>query len=83
MNAVMGRRIHKRVAQAQLQREFRAGLLDWFRDMLVSSATISPEDLQLMLLCDGPEDIVKAIFSHYETRSLELSEAGQAILLEL
>jgi hypothetical protein len=51
--------------------------------MFVSSATISPEDLQLMLLCDGPEDIVKAIFSHYETRSLELSEAGQAILLEL
>jgi hypothetical protein len=36
-----------------------------------------------MLLCDEPEDIVEAIFSHYETRSLEFSEADQEILLEL
>jgi hypothetical protein len=71
------------VAQAQLQREFRAGPLDWIRDMLVSSATIRPGDLQLMLPCDEPEDMVKAIFSYYETRSLELSEAEQETLLEL
>lgn len=64
-------------------REFWAGLLGWFREMLVTSGTISPSDLELMQLCDEPEDIVKAIFSHYETRGLELSEAEQEILLEL
>jgi len=63
--------------------EFWAALLDWFRNTLVSRGTISEEDMDLMQVCDEPEEIVQAIFEHYETRSLEPSEAEQEILLEL
>jgi len=63
--------------------EFWSPLLDWFRSTLIARGTIDPNDLDLMQLCDEPEDIVKAIFDHYETRSLEPSEAEQEILLEL
>lgn len=63
--------------------EFWAGLLDWFRDTLIAQGTISPDDMDLMQVCDEPEDIVAAIFAHYESRSLEPSEAEQEIQLEL
>ena len=39
--------------------------------------------LDLMQVCEEPEEIVNAIFSHYEKRSLEPSEAEQEIMLEL
>jgi predicted Rossmann-fold nucleotide-binding protein len=63
--------------------DFWSGLLDWFRDTLIKAGNISPEDTDLMQVCDRPEDIVKAIFEHYETRSIEPSAAEQEILLEL
>jgi hypothetical protein len=62
---------------------FWRGLLDWFEDTMIKSGTIDADDMQLMQLCDEPEAIVEAIFRHYETRSLEPSEAEQEILLEL
>jgi len=62
---------------------FWRGLLDWFRATLVSEGVISPSDLQLVQVCEEPEDIVGAIFAHYEKRSLEPSEAEQEIMLEL
>ncbi|MCB1803283.1 MAG: TIGR00730 family Rossman fold protein, partial [Gammaproteobacteria bacterium] len=62
---------------------FWSGLLDWVRVTMISWGTISPDDLELMQVCDEPEDIVRAIFEHYETRSLEPSAAEQEILLEL
>jgi uncharacterized protein (TIGR00730 family) len=63
--------------------DFWSGLLDWFRDTLIKAGNISPEDMDLMQVCDQPEGIVKAIFEHYETRSIEPSAAEQEILLEL
>jgi uncharacterized protein (TIGR00730 family) len=63
--------------------DFWAGLLDWFRDTLVAAGTIGAEDLGLIQVRDQPEGIVQAILEHYETRSLEPSEAEQEILLEL
>lgn len=62
---------------------FWTGLLDWFRHTLISEGTISPKDMDLIQVIDEPEGIVKAIFAHYESRSLEPSEAEQEILLEL
>jgi uncharacterized protein (TIGR00730 family) len=62
---------------------FWQGLIDWFRGTLVSQGAISEQDMDLIQLIDEPEGIVKAIFSHYESRSLEPSEAEQEILLEL
>jgi len=63
--------------------DFWAGLLDWFRNTLVAAGTIAAQDMGLIQVRDQPEEIVKAIFEHYETRSLEPSEAEQEILLEL
>ena len=63
--------------------DFWRGLLDWFEQTLITEGTIGDMDLDLMQVCDEPEDIVAAIFSHYEHRSLEPSAAEQEILLEL
>ena len=62
---------------------FWQGLLDWFRHTLATEGTISPEDMDLLRVIDEPEDIVEAIFAHYESRSVEPSEAEQDLLLEL
>ena len=62
---------------------FWQGLLDWFRQTLAEQGTISPGDLDLVQVIDEPEGIVEAIFAHYESRSLEPSEAEQEIMLEL
>ncbi len=62
---------------------FWSGLLDWFRHTMVAQGTIEVSDLDLMIVCDEPQAIVKAIFAHYESRSLEPSAAEQEILLEL
>lgn len=63
--------------------DFWRGLIEWFRQTLVAEGTISPGDIDLMQIIDEPEGIVEAIFAHYESRSLEPSEAEQEILLEL
>ncbi len=63
--------------------EFWSGLLDWFTDAMVKEGTISPEDLDLVMVCDDPQDVVNAIFDHYEDRGFEPSAAEQEVLLEL
>jgi len=52
---------------------FWEGLLDWFRNTLVTHGTISAEDLDLITVLDDPGEIVDAIFSYYEDRGLEPS----------
>ncbi len=73
----------RRIPVILVGRDFWAGLLDWFHHTLIPSGTISREDLDLIQVCDEPDDIVKAILTHYETRSLQPSEAEQEVLLEL
>ncbi|MBI1904660.1 MAG: TIGR00730 family Rossman fold protein [Rhodocyclales bacterium] len=51
-----------------VHRPFWQGLLDWFRERLVTERMINPEDLDLIQVIDEPEDVVEAIFKHYETR---------------
>ena len=63
--------------------QFWQGLLDWIGNAMVSEGTINESDLELMQVCEEPEEIVSAIFAHYEERSLEPSEAEQEIMLEL
>ncbi|MCX8086044.1 MAG: TIGR00730 family Rossman fold protein [Rhodocyclaceae bacterium] len=59
------------------------GLIDWFRDRLVAEGMINPEDLELIQLIDEPEEIVAAIFKHYETRGFERVPAEHDLLLNL
>jgi predicted Rossmann-fold nucleotide-binding protein len=63
--------------------EFWAPLVDWFRDTLVTAGTISIEDLDLFLILDKPEQVVDAIFSHYEGRGFNPSMEEREVLLQL
>jgi len=62
---------------------FWSGLIDWFRSTLVSEGVISPEDIDLIQLIDKPEDVVEAIFKHYESRGFAPLPAEHEMLLNL
>jgi uncharacterized protein (TIGR00730 family) len=62
---------------------FWRGLIDWFRTTLVAEKVISPEDLDLIQIIDKPEDVVEAIFRHYETRGFAPLPAEHEMLLNL
>jgi len=63
--------------------EFWAGLIDWFKTTLTDEGTISAEDVDLFITVDKPEEVVDAIFAHYENRGFEPSEEEQEKLLQL
>ena len=63
--------------------KFWGGLLDWFRDTLITEGMIEAEDMGLIQLIDDPCDVVAAIFKHYETRGFELSAAERKTQLYL
>lgn len=63
--------------------KFWKGLIDWFQSTLVTEGTISPEDMDLFLIVEEPEQVVDAIFDHYEERGFEPSAAEREILLQL
>lgn len=48
---------------------FWKGLLDWMRERLAGEGMIAAADLDLMQVIDDPQQIVDAIFRHYEHRS--------------
>ncbi len=60
---------------------FWKGLLDWFKQTLVPEGTIGPLDLELLQLLDKPQDVVDAIFNHYEHLGEAPSAGAQGILL--
>ncbi len=62
---------------------FWAGMLDWFRSHLVAEGMISPEDLDLLQVIDDPQQIVAAIFKHYERRGFERLPEEHELLLNL
>jgi hypothetical protein len=50
---------------------------------MVDEGMISPEDVELMRIIDKPEEVVDAIFSHYEKRGFMPSLAEREIQLNL
>lgn len=73
----------RRIPIILVESGYWAGLLDWFRNTLCEQGTIAREDLDLIKVCDEPDEIVRAIFAHYDARGFEPSPAEQEILLEL
>ncbi|MBT9538946.1 TIGR00730 family Rossman fold protein [Thiobacillus sp.] len=63
--------------------QFWRGLLDWFKTTLVDEGMIAAEDLDLMQVIDEPDQVVDAIFSHYEKRGFMPSLAEREIQLNL
>jgi uncharacterized protein (TIGR00730 family) len=62
---------------------FWRGMLDWFRETLVTEGTISPEDLDLIQVIDDPDAVVEAIFNYYEKRGFSPSAEEREFQLNL
>ena len=62
---------------------FWSGLADWVKSRMVEEGMISPGDVELMRIIDKPEEVVDAIFSHYEKRGFMPSLAEREIQLNL
>jgi uncharacterized protein (TIGR00730 family) len=73
----------RRIPIILVGQDFWSPLVDWFRDTLVTQGTISPEDLDLFCILDEPEQVVDAIFSHYEGRGFDPSAEEREVLLQL
>lgn len=73
----------RRIPVILVHSPFWEGLLDWFRDTLVTAGTISPEDMELVRLLDKPGEVVDAIFDFYEQRGFEPSTEERQTLLDL
>ena len=63
--------------------DFWKGMVDWFRQTLLTEGMILPEDLDFIQVIDDPASIVSAIFKHYESRGFELSDAEREMQLNL
>ena len=63
--------------------EFWGGLVEWFRERLVAEKLISPEDMDLMQVIDDPDEVVAAIFHHYESSGFGHLPPEHDLLLNL
>jgi len=63
--------------------QFWRGMVDWFKTSLLEEKMISADDLDLIQLIDKPEEIVAAIFKHYESRGFEPSASERELQLNL
>ncbi|MDD5127392.1 MAG: TIGR00730 family Rossman fold protein [Dehalococcoidales bacterium] len=57
--------------------EYWKGFLDWFKQMTLSKGFISPEDLNLLIVCDSPEEVVNTVQTWYVKQEV----AGRKALL--
>ena len=62
---------------------FWRGLVDWFKNTLVTEKVISADDLDLIKIINSPEEVVCAIFDHYEKQGFEPSPRDREIQLYL
>jgi uncharacterized protein (TIGR00730 family) len=62
---------------------FWNGMVDWFREKLVTEGMIAPDDIDLIRIIDEPEAIVAAIFKYYETRGFDHLPTDHELLLNL
>ncbi len=73
----------RRIPIILVHRPFWNGLIDWFKQTLVEEGTIDAGDLDLFKVLDKPQEVVDAIFDHYDKRGFEPSPSEQEILAEL
>lgn len=73
----------RRIPIILVQSKFWSGLVDWLRDRLVGEGMVSVEDMDLIQVIDQPDEVVQAIFQHYESRGFTPSPQEREILLNL
>jgi len=62
---------------------FWRGLLDWIKNSLAAEGMISPKDVELLQVIDDPDQVVDAIFRHYEICCFTPTPHDREILLSL
>jgi uncharacterized protein (TIGR00730 family) len=73
----------RRIPIILVHEPFWRGLIDWMRNTLIAEGMIDPNDMNLITIVNDPDDVVKAIFDHYETRGFEPSAREREIQLNL
>lgn len=73
----------RRIPIILVHRPFWEPLLQWFQTTLAGEGMIDATDMNLMQVLDNPQDVVNAIFNHYEHRGFEPSAEEQEMLLDL
>ena len=73
----------RRIPIILVHRPFWEGLLSWFKETLVNEKTIDAEDLDLIKILETPQEVLDAIFDHYEGRGFEPSAEEVEKLLQL
>ncbi len=63
--------------------EFWGGLILWLKTRLVADGMIDAADMDLIQMIDSPEQIVAAIFDHYQTRGFSRLPEEHELLLNL
>lgn len=63
--------------------DFWKGMIDWFKEKLVEEKMVDPEDIKLIQLIDQPEQVVEAIFKHYEARPFTPLPNERELMLNL
>ncbi len=62
---------------------FWRGLIDWLRERLATEGMIDEADVDLLQVIDKPEEVVDAIFRHYERHGFEALSAKPQWMLNL
>jgi uncharacterized protein (TIGR00730 family) len=62
---------------------FWEGLLDWMKGRLASEGMIDSSDLDLIQICNEPQEVVDTIFDFYEKRGFQPLPAEREVLLNL
>ena len=63
--------------------QFWSGLIEWFKATLTEEGMIAAEDIDLIQIIDTPQEVVDAIFNHYEKRGFIPTLAEREIQLSL
>lgn len=76
-------RMIRRMPIILVRSAYWSGLMDWIRGTLVAEKMIDPTDVDLIQVVDRPEEVVNAIFDHYEKRGFEPSAREREAHLNL
>jgi uncharacterized protein (TIGR00730 family) len=73
----------RRVPVILVNSKYWSGLLDWIRGQLLDDGMIGVDDPGLMQVIDDPQQVVDAIFDHYQLRGFEPSPSEREAELAL
>jgi uncharacterized protein (TIGR00730 family) len=62
---------------------FWGGLIGWMKERLASEGMIDSSDLDLVQICNEPQEVVDTIFDFYEKRGFQPLPAEREVLLNL